>query len=124
MAGGETQTPVVGTLASATVVAIRQAVLRTLDPALIVIFGSQATGQANDDSDIDVLVVDDHPFSATRSRRRLIGDIRRNIPPGRYPVDILLFDDSELNAWRDTTNHVLSRALREGVVLYERPRAR
>ena len=103
---------------------LRSAVLRQLDPLLVVLFGSQAKGTANGDSDIDLLVIDDRPFSASRSRRRMIGDIRRSIHAGRYPVDVLLFDEAELGRWRETTNHVIARALREGVVLYERPGTR
>ena len=114
----------VGDLDSQVVESLRDAVLRQVSPLLVVLFGSQAKGTANEDSDIDLLVIDDRPFSPTRSRRRIIGDIRRSIPADRHPVDVLLFDPTELQLWRHTTNHVIARALREGVVLYERPGAR
>ena len=114
----------VGDFDSQVVESLRDAVLRQVNPLLVVLFGSQATGTANDDSDIDLLVIDDRAFSPTRSRRRIIGDIRRGIPADRHPVDVLLFDPSELERWRTTTNHVIARALKEGVVLYERPGAR
>lgn len=114
----------VGDLDSRVVESIRDAVLERVNPLLVVLFGSQAKGTATADSDIDLLVIDDQPFSATRSRRRLIGDIRRNIPADTHPVDVLLFDANELRRWRSTTNHVIARALKEGVVLYERPGAR
>lgn len=104
--------------------ALRSAVLQRLTPLLVVLFGSQARGTSNPDSDIDLLVIDDQPFSPRRSRRRIIGDIRRSIRADSYPVDVLLFDAAELARWRETTNHVIARALREGVVLYERPGAR
>jgi predicted nucleotidyltransferase len=103
---------------------LRDAVLRQLNPLLVVLFGSQANGTANVDSDIDLLVIDDQPFSADRSRRRIAGNIRRSLPADPHPVDVLLFDATELRRWRGTTNHVIARALREGVVLYERPGAR
>jgi hypothetical protein len=111
-------------LDSSLVESLRDAVLRQVNPLLVVLFGSQATGTANIDSDIDLLVIDDQPFSADRSRRRIVGNIRRALPPDRHPVDVLLFDASELRRWRETTNHVIARALREGVVIYERPGAR
>ncbi len=114
----------IGNLDAGLLESIREAVLRQVNPLLVVLFGSQAKGTANIDSDIDLLVIDDRPFSADRSRRRIIGDIRRSIPADRHPVDVLLFDASELRRWRETTNHVIARALREGVVLYERPGAR
>lgn len=114
----------IGGLDSSLVESLRDAVLRQLNPLLVVLFGSQAKGTANIDSDIDLLVIDDRPFSGDRSRRRMIGNIRRSMPADRHPVDVLLFDVSELRRWRQTTNHVIARALREGVVLYERPGAR
>lgn len=110
----------VGAVDSHTLESLRDAVLRNVDPLLVVLFGSQAKGTANEDSDIDLLVIDKRPFSPHRSRRRIIGAIRRSIPPNRFPVDVLLFDAGELQRWRQTTNHVIARALREGVVLYER----
>ncbi len=103
---------------------LRDAVLQQLNPLLVILFGSQATGNARIDSDVDLLIVDEEPFSAKRSRRQLVGNIRRGLPTSSHPVDILLFDASELKRWRDTTNHVIARALKEGVVLYERPGAR
>lgn len=116
--------PRVGDLDPRLVDALRSAVLQRLTPLLVVLFGSQAKGTSNPDSDIDLLVIDDQPFSPRRSRRRIIGDIRRSIRADSYPVDVLLFDAAELARWRETTNHVIARALREGVVLYERPGAR
>jgi predicted nucleotidyltransferase len=111
----------IGDLDSKVVESLRDAVLRQVNPLLVIVFGSQAKKTANADSDIDLLVIDDRPFSPTRSRRRVIGDIRRSIPADPHPVDVLLFDAAELQRWRETTNHVIARALREGVVLYERP---
>lgn len=103
---------------------LRTAVLEQIDPLLVVLFGSQARGTATSDSDIDLLVIDDEAFSASRSRRRIIGDIRRGLRGSEQPVDVLLFNSGEMKRWRGTTNHVIARALREGIVLYERPRAR
>ena len=114
----------VGDLDARVVKSLRDAIVRRVDPLLVVLFGSQATGATHPDSDIDLLVIDERPFSPARSRRRIIGDIRRHLPSDVHPIDVLLFDATELQRWRYTTNHVISRALREGVVLYERPGTR
>ncbi|MGH7565020.1 MAG: hypothetical protein ACREK5_11465 [Gemmatimonadota bacterium] len=34
--------------------------------------------------------------------------------------DILLYSADELERWRDSPNHIIGRALRQGRVLYER----
>jgi uncharacterized protein len=95
-------------------------IVRKCQPFRIVLFGSQARGNANDDSDIDLLVIDSQPFSRTRSRRRAIAEIRRSLPSLGIPIDLLLFDDDEYRKWKETTNHVIAEALREGRVLHER----
>jgi len=40
-----------------------------------------------------------------------------------FPVaaDLLVYSTKDVDYWRDSLNHVLARALREGTVLYERP---
>ena len=38
--------------------------------------------------------------------------------------DILVYSRAEVEYWRDSLNHVVARALREGRVLYERPQMR
>ncbi len=42
-------------------------------------------------------------------------------PSVGLPIDLLLFTPEEVEQWRHTTHHVVSEALREGKVLYERP---
>lgn len=36
------------------------------------------------------------------------------------PTDILVYSSADVEYWRDSRNHVLARALREGRVVYER----
>lgn len=90
------------------------------NPELIILFGSQARGTANEFSDIDLLIVGNHPLDEAWSRRREIGRIRRSLPSLELPVDILFFTPDEVVRWKDTTNHIISEAYREGEVLYER----
>ena len=45
----------------------------------------------------------------------------RGLPSVGVPIDLLLYTPEEVEQWRHTTNHVVSEAMREGKVLYERP---
>lgn len=99
---------------------IADSIRGVIDPALIVLFGSQGRGTAGRNSDIDLLVVGERPATPNWSRRRTVGSIRRSLPELGVPVDILFFTPDEVNRWKDTTNHVVSEALAEGQVLYER----
>ncbi|HZI20166.1 MAG TPA: nucleotidyltransferase domain-containing protein [Pyrinomonadaceae bacterium] len=100
--------------------AITDAIKHITNPKLVILFGSQARGTADQHSDIDLLVIGDRPLNEVWSRRREIGKIRRSLPPTKIPVDILFFTPDEVLKWRDTTNHIISEAFQEGEVLYER----
>jgi predicted nucleotidyltransferase len=100
---------------------LAERIIQLVEPRQVILFGSQARGTAKDDSDIDLLIVGDRSPGETWSRRREIGRIRCNLPSFGVPIDILYFTPEEVERWRDTTNHIVSEALREGKVLYERP---
>jgi uncharacterized protein len=96
-----------------------QAIRSVADPSAIVLFGSYARGTANDQSDIDLLVIRDRDFDQGESRRRELGRIYRAVAATvSIPKDILLLTRHEFEDWRNTTNHPASEASREGRVLY------
>ncbi len=96
-----------------------EAIRAAANPSAVVLYGSYARGDANERSDIDLLVVRDAEFREGESRRRELGRLyRATAAKSDLPKDILLFTKSEVEAWRGTTNHVVSEALREGRVLY------
>jgi predicted nucleotidyltransferase len=108
-------------VSKAQLMALTEVIVQITHPKLVVLFGSQARGAAAQHSDIDLLIVGERPESTTWSRRREIGRIRRTLPPIGVPVDILFFTPDEVAYWRDTTNHIIHDAFRDGEVLYERP---
>ena len=95
-------------------------IVREVDPQRVVLFGSYARGEAGADSDIDFLIVQDHPFEPGWGRRQQMAQLWRLL--ARFPVsqDILIYTPDEVERWRDTQNHIVARAPREGRVLYER----
>ena len=98
-----------------------EAIVRAADPKRIVLFGSRARGEAASDSDVDFLIVEDRPFGPDRSRWDELRKVRHALSSFRIAKDILVFSDEEVEKWRGCVNHVISRGLREGRVLYERP---
>lgn len=100
--------------------AVVEATVSAVDPDQVILFGSRARGDAQADSDIDLLVVMRAPFSAEHSRQNQLRRIRRALRDCRLPVDILLFSREEVDTWRNSPNHVIGRSLREGVAVYAR----
>ena len=98
-----------------------RAIVDEVDPEQVILFGSRARGEARDTSDIDLLVIEAEPFGPRRSRHKEMNRLYRALREFRPPADVLVFSRADVEYWRDSLNHVLARALREGKVLYERP---
>ena len=99
---------------------IVDAFVRVANPRKIILFGSNARGDAKPDSDLDFLVVEDEPFEATRSRRREWRKLYDAAWDIDVPLDILLFSANEVDRWQASVSHVVRAALDEGLVLHER----
>lgn len=54
-------------------------------PEMIILFGSRARGDAQPDSDVDLLVVKTEPFSPQRSRRKEAARLYMSLRGGRFP---------------------------------------
>ena len=97
-----------------------QAIVAEVDPEQVILFGSYARGDAREDSDVDLVVVEAEPFGPERSRRRELVRLYHALVEFPVSTDILVYSHDDVAYWRDSLNHVLARALREGKVLYER----
>ena len=98
-----------------------RAIVDEADPEQVILFGSRARGNATAESDVDLIVVEAEPFGDGRSRRAEEARLYRALAGFEAEVDVLVYCRDEVDYWRDSLNHVLARALREGRVLYERP---
>ena len=100
---------------------ITAALVEAADPEQVILFGSQARGDAGPESDVDLVVVEAEPFGPERDRFAEALRLWRALAGFRVAADVLVYSRDEVEYWRDSLNHVLARALREGKVLYERP---
>ena len=84
-------------------------------PRKIILFGSYATGQASEYSDVDLLVVEEEVGDLLAESARL----RQAIGPLRIPVDLVVVSEEHYEYWRDTPGNLMFEVTQEGKVLYE-----
>ena len=89
--------------------------VRDFDPLQIILFGSQARGDADQDSDIDLLVV----FGELADKRKTVIDIDRALADLPVAKDIIVSTPEELERGRTRIGSVLRYAQQEGKVLWK-----
>lgn len=91
-------------------------IVKKFRPEKIILFGSQARGDAGPDSDVDLLVVMD--FQGSKLDKMV--ELRGTLHGIAVPVDILITRPEDF-AWRkDVVGTIEWPAVREGKVLYAR----
>jgi predicted nucleotidyltransferase len=81
--------------------------------ARVILFGSQARGEAGPDSDVDLLVIEPR----VDDRFTEIVRLQRVLAPLRLPADVVVVSEAHVQEWGDVQNTMLHDALREGQVL-------
>src|SRR5215207_442043 len=88
-------------------------IVERFDPDRIVLFGSHATGQADEGSDVDLLVIMSTRLRPLQQAAAISSELDH-----RIPVDILVRTPQQV-ASPDPGDLILRTILREGVVAYE-----
>lgn len=89
-------------------------IVATYHPRRVILFGSQARGDAQHDSDVDLLVV----FDDDRDRRERRVGIRRVLGGMPFAKDVLVASTADLD--HPAAGTAVGDAVREGIIVYER----
>ena len=103
---------------------IAQELHRAEQPEVTVLFGSRSRGDYEDDrSDIDILLV--RETTPTLEQKELIerqaGKLARSLYGWEVPVQTVWKTPAEFDQMRRTVNHVVARALNDGVIMPRDP---
>lgn len=86
-------------------------------PVSVILFGSYARNEANDQSDLDFLIIEPGVINRYEEMVRL----RRCLSPLKIPADVLVHSEDTFNQWRSVPGTILNTIASEGKVVYERP---
>ena len=86
-------------------------------PVKIILFGSNARGEALSDSDLDLLVVEKKVTEQYDEALRL----DRALRDFRLPIDLVVVSEDQLKRYGRVPGTIYYRSLQEGRVLYAQP---
>lgn len=95
---------------------ITSSVLKVSNPKKIIMFGSYARKEADKDSDLDLLVIE----QGIVDRGKEMIKIRNAIGDVGIGVDVIVFSEEYVNEWAHVRNTLIHRAIKEGKILYEK----
>jgi predicted nucleotidyltransferase len=84
-------------------------------PARIILFGSAAAGETNDDSDIDLLVLENGAFDPRGETVRILNALRGM----GVPFDVIVMTAERFEETKDVIGGIAFPANKKGVVIYE-----
>ena len=98
--------------------------LKPSNPYKIVLFGSYATGNMDENSDIDLMIIldNDHVTKTYTERLNLKISIRHLVLPinRQIPLDILVYTKGELELLKKYGNYFINEIEKIGKILYEK----
>jgi len=95
---------------------ITSSVLKVSDPKKIILFGSYARKEADEDSDLDLLVIEQEIVDRGQEMikiRNAIGDVG-------VGVDVIVCSEAYVKEWGHIRSTLIHQALKEGKILYEK----
>jgi predicted nucleotidyltransferase len=103
--------------------AVTERIVRQLQPQQVLLFGSQANGNAKEGSDLDLLVVLNNQHAlATLKRRERFGKLLELFRYRSFALDAMLLTEAEIQLLQEANEgewDMVLEILAKGVMLYE-----
>lgn len=93
---------------------IVQRIVTTCHPQKVILFGSHAYGQPDEDSDVDLLVIAESALPRYLRGR----EIRKCLRGSKIAVDLLVYTRDEIERWKDVKPAFITTVMEKGIVLY------
>lgn len=86
------------------------------NPDKIILFGSYAKGNPNEDSDLDLFVIKDSDLS--RPERAI--QVRKLLYGSMVPIDLIVYTPNEIKESKNNKHGLVYEVLKYGKTIYER----
>ena len=91
-------------------------IAQNYEPEKIILFGSYATGTANDDSDLDFIIVK----KTDKPKHKRGREVRRFLLGAMIPMDLKIYTPDEFEIEQNLALSFLNSAMKNSIVIYER----
>ena len=89
-------------------------IARSVKPERVILFGSRASGQPREDSDIDLVVV----YSGSKTKREVQVGIHKLFANPDFSMDVFVLTPEELESQKTIPNTLAREVSEHGVVCY------
>ena len=95
---------------------ITNIIAKNYAPDKIILFGSYAIGNFNENSDIDLLIIKDTDIPRYKRGQT----VRKFLYGAMVPIDIVVYTNSEIETDKNTKYTFIYEVLKTGKVIYDR----
>ena len=89
-------------------------IVKNINPEKIILFGSYASGNPGEDSDLDILVIKEMKMPRYKRSR----EVKKHLRGMKIPIDVIVYTKKEVKECKDTKTAFISQAIKQGKVLY------
>ena len=89
-------------------------IVKNINPEKIILFGSYASGNPGEDSDLDILVIKEMKMPRYKRSR----EVKKHLRGMKIPIDVIVYTKKEVKEWKDTKTAFINQAMKQGKLLY------
>jgi len=89
-------------------------IVKNVNPEKIILFGSYASGNPSEDSDLDILIVKEMRMPRYKRSR----EVKKHLRGMKIPIDVIVYTKKEIKKWEGTKTAFINQVIKQGKVLY------
>lgn len=89
-------------------------IVKNVNPEKIILFGSYASGNPREDSDLDILIIKEMRMPRYKRSR----EVKKHLRGMKIPIDVIVYTKKEIKKWENTETAFINQAIKQGKILY------